>query len=106
MVDDIIDTAGTLVAGAQALIDAGATKVYAAATHGVLSGNAVEKIEQSVICEIVLTDTICLSEDKKSPKITQLSIGPLLGQSILHIVKDEPISQIFDKITHHEQNGV
>ncbi len=104
MVDDIIDTAGTLVAGAQALIDAGATKVYAAATHAVFSGSAIERINNSVISEVVVTDTIDLPWDKKSPKIKQLSIGPLLGQSILHIVKDEPISQIFDQITHSENN--
>jgi ribose-phosphate pyrophosphokinase len=104
MVDDIIDTAGTLVAAAQALIEAGALKVYAAATHAVFSGPAIERLNESVICEIVVTDTIQLPADKKSPKITQLSIGPLLGQSILHIVKDEPISQIFDKITHHEKD--
>ncbi|MBU1142518.1 MAG: ribose-phosphate pyrophosphokinase [Firmicutes bacterium] len=104
MVDDIIDTAGTLVAAAQALIEAGAVKVYAAATHAVFSGPAIERLNDSVICEIVVTDTIQLPDDKKSPKITQLSIGPLLGQSILHIVKDEPISQIFDKITHHEKD--
>lgn len=103
MVDDIIDTAGTLVAGAQALVDAGAIKVYAAATHPVFSGPAIQRINDSVISEVVVTDTISLSEEKKSPKITQLSIGPLLGQSILHIVKDEPISQIFDKITHSEK---
>ncbi len=106
MVDDIIDTAGTLVAGAQALIDAGATKVYAAATHAVFSGPAVERINDSVISEVIVTDTIALPEDRKSSKITQLSIGPLLGQSILHIVKDEPISQIFDKITHNEKTPV
>jgi len=106
MVDDIIDTAGTLVAGAQALIDAGATKVYAAATHAVFSGPAVERINDSVISEVIVTDTIALPEDRKSSKITQLSIGPLLGQSILHIVKDEPISQIFDKITHNEKAPV
>jgi ribose-phosphate pyrophosphokinase len=104
MVDDIIDTAGTLVAGAQALIDAGATKVYAAATHPVFSGDAIERINNSVISQIIVTDTIAIPKDKMSPKIVQLSIGPLLGQSILHIVKDEPISQIFDKIAHPEKN--
>lgn len=102
MVDDIIDTAGTLVAGAQALIDAGAIDVYAAATHAVFSGDAIERINQSVLCQVVVTDTIELPKHKESSKIVQLSIGPLLGQSILHIVKDEPISQIFDKISHHE----
>ncbi|MFA5471094.1 MAG: ribose-phosphate pyrophosphokinase [Acholeplasmataceae bacterium] len=102
MVDDIIDTAGTLVAGAQALYDAGATEIYAAATHAIFSDNAVCRIEESVIKEVVVTDTIELRSDCKSKKITQLSIGPLLGQSILHIVNDEPISQIFDRITHKD----
>ncbi|MBU1141044.1 MAG: ribose-phosphate pyrophosphokinase [Firmicutes bacterium] len=104
MVDDIIDTAGTLIAGAEALINAGALSVYAAATHPVFSGDAVEKLENSVLCEIVVTDTISIPKIALSKKITQLSIGPLLGQSILHIVKDEPISQIFDKITHPEKS--
>jgi len=104
MVDDIIDTAGTLVAGAQALINAGALKVYAAATHPVFSGDAIEKINQSVLTQVIVTDTIAIPKDKLSSKIVQLSIGPLLGQSILHIVKDEPISQIFDKIAHPEKN--
>ncbi len=104
MVDDIIDTAGTLIAGAEALIKAGAIDVYAAATHPVLSGDAIERIEESVLCEVVVTDTINIPEAYKTKKITQLSIGPLLGQSILHIVKDEPISQIFDKIEHPEKS--
>lgn len=105
MVDDIIDTAGTLIAGAEALMDAGAVKVYAAATHPVFSGDAIERIQKSVICEVVVTDTIHIPDIAKSSKITQLSIGPLLGQSILHIVKDEPISQIFDKIEHPEKSN-
>ncbi|MBE0700206.1 MAG: ribose-phosphate pyrophosphokinase [Acholeplasmataceae bacterium] len=102
MVDDIIDTAGTLIAGAQALIGAGATHVYAAATHPVFSGDALKRIDESVLSEVVVTDTITLPKDCCSKKIKQLSIGPLLGQSILHIVKDEPISQIFDRIIHSE----
>lgn len=103
MVDDIIDTAGTLVAGAQALIDAGALEVYAAATHPVFSGDAVCRIEESVIKQVVVTDTIEIRSECKSAKITQLSIGPLLGQSIVHIVNDEPISQIFDQINPGNQ---
>lgn len=98
MVDDIIDTAGTLIAGAQALIDNGAKAVYAAATHPVFSDDALEKIENSVLTEVVVTDTIALPENCCSSKIKQVNIGPLLGQSILHIIKDEPISQIFDQI--------
>ncbi|MBN2300348.1 MAG: ribose-phosphate pyrophosphokinase [Acholeplasmataceae bacterium] len=105
MVDDIIDTAGTLIAGAEALIKAGAIGVYAAATHPVFSGDALARIEESVLTEIVVTDTISIPDAYKIKKITQLSIGPLLGQSILHIVKDEPISQIFDKIEHPEKSN-
>jgi len=105
MVDDIIDTAGTLVAGAKALMDEGALKVYAAATHPVFSGDAIEKIEKSELCEVVVTNTIQLPKNIETKKITQISIGPLLGQSILHIVKDEPISQIFDKIEHPESEN-
>lgn len=104
MIDDIIDTAGTLVAGAQALIDAGSKAVYAAATHPVFSSNAIERIENSVISEVVVTDTISMDPHVKSTKIKQVSIGPLLGQSILHVIKDEPISQIFDQIQHEEDN--
>ena len=105
MVDDIIDTAGTLIAGAEALIEAGATEVYAAATHPVFSDDAICRVDKSVIKQIVVTDTIELKGPCVSDKIIQLSIGPLLGQSILHIVNDEPISQIFDKITHREHKA-
>ncbi|MFA6801121.1 MAG: ribose-phosphate pyrophosphokinase [Acholeplasmataceae bacterium] len=104
MVDDIIDTAGTLIAGAQALMDAGATAVYAAATHPVFSGNAIERIENSVIKEVIVTDTIKLCDNCKSTKIKQVSIGQLIGESILHVIKDEPISQIFDQIQHDEDH--
>ncbi|MCD4827658.1 MAG: ribose-phosphate pyrophosphokinase [Acholeplasmataceae bacterium] len=100
MVDDIIDTAGTLIAGAEALIEAGALEVYAAATHPVFSDDALCRINKSLIKQVVVTDTIQLTDNCNTDKIVQLSIGPLLGQSILHIVNDEPISQIFDKITH------
>lgn len=98
MIDDIIDTAGTLVAGAEALIKAGAKEVYAAATHPVFSGQALERIENSPLTEVIVTDTIKLPTNCCSPKIKQISIGSLLGRSILHIVNDEPISQLFDQI--------
>ncbi len=104
MVDDIIDTGGTIIAGANALKEAGAEDVYVAATHGVFSGNAVQMLQDSIVKQIVVTDTICLPAEIKAnaSKIKQLSIGPLLGLSILHIIKDEPISQIFDRISHAE----
>lgn len=104
MIDDIIDTAGTLCAGAEALMKAGAKEVYAAATHPVFSRNALERIEESPIKEVIVTDTIQINSDFPSSKIKQISIGPLLGQSILHVIKDEPISQIFDQIHHDEDS--
>lgn len=104
MVDDIIDTGGTLIAGAEALLEAGALKVYAAATHAVFSNDAMTRLQESVLEEVVVTNTIALDRKPTHKKIKQLSIGPLLGQSILHIVKDEPISQIFDQITHSDNN--
>lgn len=97
IVDDIIDTAGTLIAAAQAIKNAGATEVYAAASHPVLSPPAVERLENSCIKEVIVTNTIDIKE-KTSKKIKQLSIGPLLGEAILHLVKDEAISQIFNRM--------
>jgi ribose-phosphate pyrophosphokinase len=99
MIDDMIDTAQTLCAGAQALIDAGATEVYAMATHPVFSGNAIELIENSVITEVLITDTIQV-DLSKSTKIKQISIGKVLGRSIIHIAEDLPISQLFDRLAH------
>jgi ribose-phosphate pyrophosphokinase len=102
MIDDMIDTARTLCAGAKALIDAGAVEVYAVATHPVLSGDAIERIEASVLSEVIVTDTI-QKDLSKSTKIKQISIGKLLGQSIVHIVNELPISQLFDRITSKEK---
>lgn len=95
MVDDMIDTAGTMTAGAQALMDAGAKEVYAACTHGVLSGNAIERIKNSCLKEVVITNTIKLPEEKKIDKIKVLSVGNLLGHGILRILSDEPLSGLF-----------
>lgn len=99
MIDDMIDTARTLCAGAQALIDAGASEVYAMATHPVFSGNSIELIENSVLKEVLVTDTIQV-DLSKSTKIKQISIGKLLGRSIVHIAEDRPISQLFDRLAH------
>jgi ribose-phosphate pyrophosphokinase len=102
MIDDMIDTARTLCAGAKALIEAGAVKVFALATHPVLSGDAIERIEASVLSEVIVTDTIH-KDLSKSTKIKQISIGKILGQSIVHIVNELPISQLFDRITSKEK---
>ena len=97
MVDDIIDTGGTITKAAEALVNRGAKKVYGAATHGVLSGPAVERIENSVIEEFVITDTIKLGEEKKSDKIRVVSVADIIAEAITRIHKDESISVIFDR---------
>lgn len=105
MVDDIIDTGGTLMAGAEALVNAGATAVYAAATHPLLSNNAIERLQNSAIKKVVVTNTVVIENLKQYDKITQLSIGGLLGKAVINIIDDEPISQIFEQIyfTHKEE---
>jgi len=95
IIDDMIDTAGTLQTAANALAERGAKAVYAACTHPILSGPAVERIENSALVELVTTNTICLGEDKKSDKIKQLSIGYLLAEGIKHILNDQPVSDLF-----------
>ena len=98
VIDDIIDTGGTLIEGAKALIANGAKEVYACATHGVFSENALERLEASCIKKIVVTNTIEHDDIDQYKKIVVLCIGNLLGKSILNIVKDKPISQIFENI--------
>ncbi|MBR5485874.1 MAG: ribose-phosphate pyrophosphokinase [Oscillospiraceae bacterium] len=95
IVDDMIDTAGTLCNAAAALVEkGGATEVYACATHGVLSGPAYERIENSVIKEIVLLDTIPVDETKSS-KIKALSVASMFAKAITKIYQDESISPLF-----------
>jgi ribose-phosphate pyrophosphokinase len=96
MVDDLIDTAGTLVKGAEALRDAGAQSVRALATHGVLSGNAVERIEKSTLLEVVLSNSIPLRDDAlRSGKIHTLSVAPLLARAIRSIHEGGSVSTLF-----------
>ena len=96
IIDDIIDTAGTLCGAAQALADKGAKKVVACATHGVLSGPAVQRITESPLSEVVVTDTIPLSEQAKAcPKIKQVSIARLLGEAIKRIHSSDSVSSLF-----------
>jgi ribose-phosphate pyrophosphokinase len=96
ILDDIIDTAGTLVKTTQALLDAGARQVYACATHPVLSGPAMERISQSGLVEVVVTNTIPLTEAAKAePKIKQLKIGGLIGRAIQSIHEETSVSKLF-----------
>lgn len=95
MIDDIIDTAGTLCAGAQALIAHGAIDVYACATHGVFSGPATERIEGSVIRECVVTDTIPIDLRTKPSNVRILSVAGVLADTIRNVFCDESVSAIF-----------
>ena len=96
LVDDMVDTAGTLGQGAQALKDEGASKVVAYITHAVLSGNAVERISNSALDELIVTDTIPLSAQAKScGKIRQLSVAALLAETIRRIRDEESVSSLY-----------
>lgn len=96
MIDDMIDTAGTITLGSQALMDAGAKEVYASCTHPVLSGPAIERIKNSPIKKLVVTDSIQLTADKQIDKIEQISVGPLIGQAIKRINENRPVSPLFN----------
>lgn len=97
LVDDMIDTAGTLCNAADALVKiGGATEIYACATHGVLSGPALERIEKSPIKEVILLDTIQLPERKKSDKIKILSVADIFTQAIQRIYDESSVSALFD----------
>ena len=95
IVDDMIDTAGTLCNSAAAVMEKGATEVYACATHGVLSGPALQRIQDSPIKELVLLDTIPMSPERKLDKITMLPVAPVFAKAIERIYEDEPVSPLF-----------
>lgn len=96
LVDDIVDTAGSLTEAARALEAAGAKEVYACCTHAVLSDPAIQRIEASNIRELIVTNTIPLAAEKKTPKITVLSVAPLLGEAIIRIFGELSVSKLFD----------
>ncbi|HUF54152.1 MAG TPA: ribose-phosphate pyrophosphokinase [Dehalococcoidia bacterium] len=96
IVDDEVLTGGTLVATANVVIERGATAVYAAATHPILSGDAVTRIENSPIQEIVFTDTIPIPPEKKLPTMTVLSVAPLLGEAIRRIHTGQSVGALFN----------
>lgn len=94
--DDMIDTAGTITNAANALKEKGATEVYACCTHGVLSGAAIERINNSVIEELVVLDTVPLSREKCIPKIKQKSVAKVFADAIYRIHEGLPVSRIFE----------
>lgn len=96
LIDDIIDTAGTITLAANALKNAGATQVYACCTHPVLSGPAMERIDQSPIEKLVVTNSIALPEEKWIDKMEQLSVAPLLGEAIVRVHENASVSSLFE----------
>ena len=96
VVDDMIDTAGTITKAADALIDAGASGVMAAATHAVLSGPAIDRLKNSRISEIVVTNTLPLTDEQRFDKLTVLSIAPLVARAIKEVFEDGSVTSLFD----------
>lgn len=96
LIDDMIDTAGTITLAANALIESGAKEVYACCTHPVLSGPAIERIQNSKIKELAVTNSIALTEEKKIDKVTELSVAPLMAEAIIRVHEEESVSTLFD----------
>ncbi|WP_282804416.1 ribose-phosphate diphosphokinase [Clostridium tetani] len=96
LIDDMIDTAGTITNGANALVERGAKDVYACCTHAVLSGPAMERIDNSVIKELITLNTIDISKIKPSDKIKVLSVAPVFAEAIRRIYEEISVSKLFD----------
>jgi ribose-phosphate pyrophosphokinase len=96
VVDDMIDTAGTVSKAAEALIEAGAADVIVAATHGLLSGPAIDRIKNARISEVVLTNTLPIEADNLFDKLTVLSIAPLIARAIDQVFADGSVTSLFD----------
>jgi ribose-phosphate pyrophosphokinase len=95
LVDDMIDTAGTLVTSSEALIKAGAAEVYACATHGIFSGPAKERLDASPLKKVVVTNTLPIPEERLSAKVEVLSIASIFANTIASVFKDESVSELF-----------
>ena len=95
IVDDMIDTAGTICKGAIALREKGALKIIAAATHGVLSGNAIQNLIGSPIDEVVVTNTLNISDEKRFPRMRVLSVASLFATAIQRIHEEQSVSSLF-----------
>ena len=96
MIDDIIDTAGTIVQGAEALVDNGAQRVIAAATHGIFSGPAIDRLKNAPISEVVVTNTLPLAEEHRLDQIVVLSVARILADAIRAVFEDASVSEIFN----------
>jgi ribose-phosphate pyrophosphokinase len=98
LIDDMVDTAGTLTNAVHALRDRGAKTVYCAATHALLSGPAVARLEDAPIEEMVVTNTIDIPPEKRFDTLTVLSVADLLAKAIDHVHSNESVSQLFEKL--------
>ena len=96
IVDDMIDTAGTVAQGATVLARHGAGPIFAAATHGVLSGKAVQNLEEAPIQEVVVTNTVPIPEEKRFPKLRTITIAPLIADALRAVFEDTSVSEIFN----------
>jgi ribose-phosphate pyrophosphokinase len=96
LTDDMIDTGGTIVSAAEILLKRGATEVWAMATHGVLSGAAVDRLKNSPIARVVLTNTLPLPSDKQIPQIEVLSVAGIIAEALSAVFDDTSVSEIFD----------
>ena len=96
IIDDMIDTAGTTVSASKAAVDEGANSVVAVATHGVLSGPAIERLKNAPINKIIITDTIAVSDDNKIPKMDIVSVADVFSEAIKRIHKGESVSALFN----------
>jgi len=101
LIDDMIDTAGTIVAAAEQLSEKGASRVYAACTHGVFSGPAIDRLKNSVLEKVVITDTLPLSPDKQIDKIEVLSAAGIIADAIDAVFEDTSVSDIFGGQNQH-----
>jgi len=95
LVDDMIDTGGTMAASSEALLNAGATEVYACATHGIFSGLARDRLEESALKKVVVTDTLPIPDERHSSKVEILSIASVFANTIASVFKDESVSELF-----------
>ena len=96
VIDDMIDTGGTVVKTVEILLRDGASDVVVAATHGILSGSAPKKLEGSGACEVIFTDTLPIPEEKRFPRMTVLPIAPLLAETIHQVFVDGSVTSLFD----------
>jgi ribose-phosphate pyrophosphokinase len=96
LVDDMIDTAGTITKAADALMHDGAAGVVIAATHAILSGPAVDRLKNCQASEVIVTDTLPIAADRRFDKLTELSIAPLISRAIREVFEDGSVTSLFD----------